>query len=534
MAWTAQIGLQSRSTDGGAAIPRLIKLIVFMGGLTSIGIELAASRLLAPYFGSSTFIWANVIGLTLACLSLGYYLGGRVADRYPSATLLFTITAVAAFAAGLIPIVSRPILSESLDAFDDFAVGAFYGSLVGVIVLITIPVTLLGFVSPFAIRLQANDVESLGNTSGNLYALSTVGSIAGSFIPVLVLIPLVGTTRTFVILALGLLVPSMAALLVIRSPRPAALAAALMALMLIVNGVAADGPIRPAERGELIYEHESEYNYIQVVRENGRYLLALNEGHAIHSIYDPNNPLTGGPWDYFMVAPLVNPPEGNTSVRSAMLIGLAGGTVARQLTAAYGPVPIDGVEIDREIARVGREYFAMNERDLPNLNVIIADGRYALRTTDRTYDLIGIDAYHQPYIPFQLCTKEFFQEVADHLNTDGVAVINVGRTRTDYRLVDVIASTMKAVYPHVYAIDVDGYNNTILIGSANPDGIQNFATNAAALVPASIRSSVAETSIASGNIREISAGGRVFTDDHAPIEQVVDTIILDVAREGED
>jgi spermidine synthase len=515
-------------------IGALIKLIVFLGGMTSIGIELAASRLIAPFFGDSTFIWANLIGLTLACLALGYYLGGRVADRYPFPRVLFTLTAVAAVAAGFVPILSRPILDASLRAFDDFAVGAFYGSLVGVTLLVSVPVTLLGFVTPYSIRLLVSDISTAGNTSGRLYALSTVGSIVGSFLPVIVLIPLFGTARTFLLMALVLFVPSCAALFFLGSVRVGVVVVILAAGLLVATAAASDRPIRPAERGRLVYEHESEYNYIQVVEEDGRYLLALNEGHAIHSIYDPDQLLTGGPWQYFMVAPLFEPGADFQSTDSALLIGLAGGTVARQLTAAYGPIPIDGVELDPEIARVGREYFAIGEEDLPNLNIVVADGRYFLRTTQARYDLIGIDAYRQPYIPFQLTTKEFFGEVAAHLNAGGVAVVNVGRTETDYRLVDVIASTMNAVFPYVYAVDVDRYNNTIVVGSFSPNGLANFAENASALALGSPVRVVAEASLATGNLRLIPPGGRVFTDDHAPVELVVDQIILDVAREGED
>src|SRR3712207_7056330 len=115
-----------------------------------------------------------------------------------------------------------------------------------------------------------------------------------------------------------------------------------------------------------------------------------------------------------MAAPIVNGGAGPDPTRSALLIGLAGGTVARQLTAGYGPIPIDGVEIDPEVAAVGREYFGLDE--LPNLNVVVDDGRYALRTTERRYDLVGVDAYRQPYIPFQLTSREFFQEIEDRLD----------------------------------------------------------------------------------------------------------------------
>jgi spermidine synthase len=507
-----------------------LRPIVFLGGVTSVGIELAASRLVAPYFGGSTFIWANLIGVTLAFLSLGYWLGGRIADRRPSPTLLYTVTALGAVAAALVPIMSRPILRTSLHAFDRYDIGAFYASLIGVLLLLAVPITLLGFVTPFAIRLRLRDVATAGHTAGNIYALSTIGSILGSFLPVIVLIPLVGTARTFLILSLLLLIPSILGLLIVRARSLAATAALLAVALPPLSLVAEAGVIRPPELGHLVYEHESEYNYIQVIEDQGRYLLALNEGHAIHSIYDPTQLLTHGPWDYFMVAPLVNPTAGPASLKSALLIGLAGGTVARQLTAGYGPIPIDGVELDPDVARVGRQYFGLNA--LPNLNILVEDGRYFLRTTDRRYDLIGIDAYRQPYIPFQLTSKEFFQEVSDHLNPAGVAVVNAGRTATDFRLVNVIASTMRAVYAHVYVIDVESYSNSIVVGTNAPGGIDAFKANIASFPTTSPVRLVAERSLASGNLREVPAGGTVFTDDHAPVEQVIDQIILSAARAG--
>ena len=506
-----------------------LRSIVFLGGLSSIGIELTTSRLIAPYFGGSTFIWANLIGVTLAFLSLGYWIGGRVADRRPSPRVLYAVTAIGAILAGLIPFVSRPILAASLTAFENVNIGAFYASLIGVLLLLALPVTLLGFISPFAIRLRMADVTTAGNTAGNMYALSTLGSIAGSFLPVIVLIPLFGTARTFLILSLTLLIPSLLGLLILRAV-PLASLTAHFALAIIVLSLGFDqGAIRPAERGRLIEERESEYNYIQVVEEDGRYLLALNEGHAIHSIYDPAELLTRGPWDYFMVAPLFNEAASPTSTESALLIGLAGGTVARQLTAGYGDIPIDGVEIDPEIAEIGRTYFGLDHLD--NLSVVVEDGRYFLRTTDKRYDLIGIDAYRQPYIPFQLTSREFFQEVADHLNPGGVAVVNAGRTATDFRLVEAIASTMRAVYDDVYVIDVERYANSIVVGTNSPSSIARFAVNANRFPADSPVRQVAERSLATGNMRQVEPGGQVFTDDHAPVELVVDQIILDAARE---
>ncbi len=511
---------------------RTVLATVFLGGVSSIGIEITASRLVAPYFGDSTLVWANIIGLTLAFLSLGYWLGGKVADRRPSATLLFLIVGVAAGFAGIIPLLARPVLDISLAAFDDVAVGAFYGSLFGTLVIIGVPITLLGFVSPYAIRLLVNDLARAGKTAGNLYAISTLGSIAGSFLPVLLLIPTLGTARTFVVLALLLLIPALVGLIALRQFRPATVVTIVGIVMLLLATFGESRGVRAAEFGTLLYETESEFNYIQVVQADGTVSLILNEGHAVHSVYNPNQLLTGGPWDYFMVAPLLNGNGGPPEVENAMLIGLAGGTIARQLTAAYGPIPIDGVEIDAEIARVGDEYFHMSE-EAPGLNVHIEDGRYYLRTNDQTYDLIGVDAYHQPYIPFQLTTTEFFGEIADHLTPGGVTAINVGRTDTDYRLVDAIASTMNDVFPYVYAIDTARYDNTLLVGSMSPDGIASMVTSTAGLSAGSSLQITASIAIEEGNVRVIDPGGEVFTDDHAPVEQVVDLIILDEARRRE-
>lgn len=510
-----------------------IRLIVFLGGMTSIGTELAATNLIAPYFGESTFIWATVIGLTMTFLAIGYSLGGRVADNYPRAWLLYFATAIAAIAAGFLPFFSRPILRSSLDAFADYDVGAFYGALVGVLFMLAIPITLLGFVTPYAIRLRLHHVEEAGNTSGNIYALSTIGSIAGSFLPVLILIPWIGTSRTFLVLSLLLLVPSLLGLFRLRAIRPAVVAIGLSVAMVAANLWVGQQPIRAAQVGEVIYETESSDNYIQVTQDGSRRLLSLNDGHAIHSIYDPTNLLTGGPWDYFMVGPLFAPQDGAAELDRVLLIGLAAGTASKQITVGYGPVPIDGVEIDPEIVRVGREYFDMNE---PNLNVIIEDGRYVLRTTGQTYDLIAVDAFQQPYIPFQLTTREFFQEVYDAMEEDGVAVMNVGRTATDYRLVDVIASTMKAVFPHVYVIDTDRYHNSMVIGTRGPSSIAMFEENTARQPEGPVRT-VAEQALETGNIREVTTSTTVFTDDHAPVERVIDMMIINEAlprEEGSD
>jgi hypothetical protein len=169
--------------------------------------------------------------------------------------------------------------------------------------------------------------------------------------------------------------------------------------------------------------------------------------------------------------------------------------------------------------------------ELPNVDVVVADGRYALRTSDATFDLIGVDAYRQPYIPFQLTSREFFQDVSAHLRPGGVAVVNAGRTRTDFRLVEALGTTMRDVFPYVVAIDVDRYSNTILVGSQLPLSADALIQNVGRRPETSPLRVVAGWSLASGNIRAIEPGGPVFTDDRAPVERVIDQMIFDAARE---
>jgi len=508
----------------------VLLLLVFFGGASVMTIEMSASRLLAPYFGTSLFIWAILIGLVMIYLAVGYWFGGRLADRYPRPSLLFSLTAVAGLAVGLIPVLSRPILSWSLDGFNSYSVGIFIGSLVGVIILFSVPLTLLAFISPFAIRLRSLNVTHAGGTAGGVSALSTMGSILGTFIPVFFLIPNIGTAAPLYAASVTILIFSIAGLLVMGIPRQAAIYAGMLAVVLALAIFDPQGLIRPPSHGQLIYEKESAYNYIQVVRDGSRVSLILNDGHATHSIYDPNSLLTGGPWDYWLVAPYFNKDYTPSDIKGMAMIGSAAGTAAHLYDVVYPKVPVDGVEIDPEIVDVGNRFFDMGS--LKNLTTHVEDGRIYLKTDgkDKLWSVVGIDAYHQPYIPFHLTTKEFFQEVSDHLTPDGVAMINAGRTATDTRLVDALANTMLQVFPHVYVIDVPTMANSMVIGTKAQDtSIADFAANAAAVSDPTLKE-VFDASLQKGNIREVkpNVAGMIFTDDRAPVEEVIDQIILGV------
>jgi spermidine synthase len=497
---------------------RLLLPLVFVSGMASLGVEFGASRLLAPYFGASLYVWGVLIGLILIYLSAGYVIGGRLADRHPRAEVLYQVTAWAGLWIGLIPLVSYPILLSSQQGFRDLSVGLVAGTLLAVVLLFAVPVILLGCVSPFAIRLLLKSVETGGNTAGHVYALSTAGSILGTFLPVFWFIPTYGTRPTLEGFGLALVAISIAGLWPRRKLYALFAAAVILASIFLPSG------IKPPEFGTLVYEKESAYNYIQVVQVATTTELVLNEGQAIHSVYDSRDDLTHGYWDYLLVADAFRPAQDIApNPRSVAILGLAGGTSARQYRLAYGSqVDITGVEIDPDILAAGHRYFHLGDA---RAHEVLADARYWLETQAGRYDVIVLDAYRQPYIPFHLTTKEFFQHVRDHLNPGGVAAVNVGRTATDYRLVAAIASTMAAVYPNVYLIDDPNFTNTLVFGTVEPVTLQDIDHNLA-LETAPLATVAAQATLSEGKLRPSPYHGQVFTDDLAPVERLIDEIIF--------
>ncbi len=504
---------------------------VFAAGMTTLALELTASRLLGSFFGTSNLVWASIIGLILIYLTVGYLLGGRWADRSPYSKTMYQIMAWGAFSAGLIPLIARPVLRSAADAFDLLNIGVLFGSFIAVLVLFSLPVILLGTISPFAVRLAITDREHAGRVSGRVYAISTMGSFIGTFLPVLIMIPLVGTTKTFLLFSVFLLAVALiglwrcsgwrAVLRLIWMPVILALAAYFM-----VNT-----PIKNTS-GQ-IFESESGYNYIQVLDIDGFRMLRLNEGQGIHSMWHEDQLDYFGPWEQFLAAPFFNPaiyePE---RVERIAILGLAAGTFARQVNEIYGPVAIDGYEIDPKIIDVGRKFFAMNQ---PNLNAIAQDGRVGLQGSQERYDVIVVDAYRPPYIPWHLTTKEFFQLVHNHLTVDGVMAINVGRSPEDRRLVDALVGTISAVYPSIYVMDVPDTFNTIVYATVQPTVIQNLYDNLVHLysrpdIHPLLIESIQRVVI---NQQPTPSSDIVFTDDWAPVEWITNNLILDYVLFGE-
>ncbi len=491
-----------------------LELLVFVVGSSTLGAEIAAARLLAPYFGASTVVWANTIAIVLVALSIGYWFGGRMADRHPDLRSLCLLVLVASLLLGLVPIVAGPFLSLSVKAFDTYSLGAFAGSLLGVLALVALPVLMLGAVSPWAIRLKLEDLEASGETAGRMYAISTVGSLVGTFASALLLIPLVGTQRTFLTFALALAV--VAALGLGRRWALAPLAVAgLLALPI--------GTVKAAEEGRVIHEADTEYQYARVIDfPGGERRLELNEGQAVHSIYRPDTVLTGDYWDGLLVLPFATRPA---PPRRIAILGFAGGTTARAYEHYFPATQIDGVEIDGELFDIGHRYFGLHRR--PQLHEHTEDARPFLRRTTERYDLIMLDTYRQPYIPFYLTTKEFFALARKRLAPGGSLVINVGHPEGDDKLEKVLSATMGRSLPHVVR-DPMTPTNTLLVGSVATPSAASLRAAEPALAPELAR-------LAEQSARRLAPplrGGRVYTDDRAPVEWLVDKSIVSYAAGG--
>jgi len=565
---------------------RALYLILFTAGLVTLGMEISAARLLEPAFGNSQIVWAALIGLILFSLAVGAWLGGNLADRFPRQRELDLTLTAGALGVALVPLLSTPVLQMASQGLATFAPGLLASALLAVGLLFAFPAVLLGTATPWAVRLaveKQNQVSSivndsraivkdndhlspiapltpfanLGHTAGRLSAAATAGSLVGAFLPVLWLIPAFGTRWTFYLLALLLLgVLSLSAL---RQPHRWGPLTALGCVLVLAFFTQTQG-VRAAwddgRTGKLLYEDESAFNYIAVREWGNERHLKLNDGIGIHSVYHPRMLLSQGIWDYFLLAPLLMGSEerkgrgeqtastacrlsgaqpgcgGDAPLANLLLIGAAAGTVPGLYTAIYGSVPITGVELDPQILAVGRDYFGAT---WPNYTQVAADGRrwLAQQADDVRFDVIAVDAYRPPYIPFHLTTVEFFALVRSHLTPEGVVAVNVGRTDTNYALVDAMVATMSQVFPNVFVIDEPGppatLANSLVVASQQPVTLDIFRKRAAqlpAIYPQEVRVFLAQAAT-QARVAQPAADTPIFTDDHSQVEQIVHGLIVD-------
>lgn len=512
--------------------PKILKnrlflyLTEFFAGMSVMAVELGASRLLAPYFSSSQIVWTIIIGTIMIAMALGNIYGGRSADKNPNPDKLYGRILIAAVWIGAIPVVGKYIIL-GISAVVIFTVDTgflIWAAFAACMIVFVFPLFLLGTVTPSLAKYSVESLDDSGRTVGTLGAFNTVGSIIGTFMPTFVTIPAVGTAITFLIFA-GILLAL--GLIYFVSAKKRAVKSAAFSLMFLLCCVFGRSDRFAFWENDLTYEGESVYNYLQVWEDDRRVVLSTNVLFGIQSVLMKQEGLTGMYYDYAMASPLMTPKEDPADC-DTLILGMGTGTFATQCRRYYGQMEIEGVEIDDRITELARKYFELPE----DVKVTTYDGRAFLNATDKTYDVIMVDAYQDITIPFQMSSVEFFTLVKEHLNEGGVMVVNMNmRGGGEGNMNQYLSDTISKVFSQVYTVEVIGSTNRELFASNNPGMAEELAKKQAALQDGDERSR--ELAVMMGRVMDeltaYEAGNYLLTDDKAPVEllgmKVIDGLI---------
>jgi len=465
------------------------------GGIV-MSLELAAFRLYAPYFGYSIYVWGTMISVVMAALALGYALGGWLADRSRSGTILYVVIVSSGIYQLAALFVERPILRWLWQS------GEFFGTTIASLIIFVPTMTALAVTAPFVIRLLAR-AEHIGITAGKVYALSTAGSIVGILLTAFYLVPRLGTRMTLQILCASTLLVGAFGLVKRTAAAAAIFLAAIGALLLPKLTYS------PA----VLWTTESAYNWVAVMHHDDLRWLVLN-----HPAYSQTTRKVGAIWagsysDDFALGPTLVP------AHRMLALGLGAGGAITSTLAVAPQLHVDAVEIDPKVADVAARYFGLPVGG-GNLSVHIADARPWLASSAQTFDLVQVDIYQGgPYIPFYLITREFFEEVTSHINRGGLLMMNVYDTSRSHELLLATASTLRLVFPSVFVISRSDGNHVVLAfpGQVSLSDIRQRLSRADG--DAALRAIAAH---AADDVRELipPAGTTIFTDDRAPVEEI--------------
>jgi len=492
--------------------PLYIYVLAFFSGMCIMAVELCASRLMAPFFGTSTFVWTNIIGIIMIALSIGYFVGGRLADRKPRLHILLRLLMAASAFLLALPFVASPLvrwLAPLMGNFNSSFSFIFFGSLCAITLLFSPPIVVMGMTSPFLIRIIARSGH-VGDSAGHIFGISTIGSVLGTFLPILVFIPALGTATTILLFA--------AALFVVTALGFSKKKNALLCVAATVPFLFPVPPMR--EIPGKVYSTESAYQYIEVFDRGSYRYLVYNDAVGFQTVANKTSVFTGLYYDYYSLLPLLN----ETPSKSALIIGLGGGIIANQLYYFYPEIGIDAVEIDPKVIEIARSYFALAD----TVRVFNQDGRVFVNLGKRKYDIVIIDAYtQQVYIPFHLTTIEFFSQVKRRLSDKGILAMNVSSARNDSPLIKSITNTLRLVFGHVYQLRIPhSVDNVVLASDRNID----FAYPVGAFEKG--MQGIAQYSQQYFTETTYDERSKLLTDDRAPIEHMVDWEIVKQSIKG--
>jgi len=490
----------------------ILEFVVFAVGACVMILELTGSRILAPYLGTSIFVWTSLIGIVLASLSLGYFWGGRIADKKVSWQIFSILILAASVFIFLTALFKEPILAQIQDNIADLRLG----SILGALILLAPASVFLGTVSPYAVRLRIKDVKKSGTTVGNLYAVSTVGSIVGTFLSGFWLISYLGNTKILYLIAIVLIFTSFLAWMkgfrILR----------YFVLMVFVSAFMSTVSAERETRAIGFVDVDTKYSRIWIYEEqhpaSGRKIRVMKfDPKALQSAIFLDSPeLVLEYTKFFRMAK-----HFKSGISSGLLIGGAGYSYAQDFLASYPRATLDVVEIDPAMTTLAKTYFGL--RDNPRLNIYHEDGRTFLNRTKGTYDVIFGDAFGASFsIPFQLTTVEAVSKMYRLLSVDGVLLINMvssveGKTA---KFLKAEYWTLRQFFPQVFVFPVkdnnDGENvqNILLVALKSTDAV-------------SWQSSDEEITNYLSHLwtGKIESGVPVLTDDWAPVDQYIADIL---------
>lgn len=420
-------------------------------GAVVLALEILGTRILGPFYGVSIYLWSALITVTLAALSLGYWLGGRMADKKPEYSRLCTLIFIAGIWIIAIPWIKQPFLALAEPLGLRFAV------LSTATILFFPPLALLGMISPYAIKLKTADLGKVGRTAGTLYAISTLASVVSALAVGFFLIPNIGVTLLTIIIGLLLLITAVIGFFI--NKKNTATITSIIILIITSITVGWKAPIdNPDPMNGLIAIEQSPYGELRVLdTENGRHLL-IDGG--IHSIVDPATWESNAHYAAVMDLPkyFFNQPG------KVLLIGLGGGSLMKQY--AKEDWQVDAVEIDPTVIKLAYQHFGLQSSEG---NVYEMDGRQFLSATTNKYEVILLDAFGSSSIPFHLITEEVFKLISDRLTSGGIFALNIETIGWDDPIILPITVTLKNVFKEVMALPMEEppnqFGNIVLMAS---------------------------------------------------------------------
>ena len=496
----------------------LLNIVVFISGAVLMALEIVGSRVLAPYFGSSIFVWGSLISVVMTALSIGYYWGGWLSAREPSYGKLLILLLIPGIMIFFLPLL-YPSINEWIASID---FGHRLNPLIACSVLFLLPGIFLGTISPYVIRLAATQLHTVGSTAGTLYAVSTCGSIVGTLLTAFYLIPVLGVSNIIHILGVTLVCLSLIVVPLLRI-QGVSLSRAVATVSILLGSLSLIGT--PATWAKTLLQKDTFYHRIRIEEDDeARYMyfdrtlqsaMNLKDPASLRLIYSRYTSLG------FAFRP---------DAKRILIIGLGGGSIPKKIQKEFPNIEIDAVEIDPEVIKMAKDFFNVKESN--NLHLHAQDGRLFLTRTQNQYDIILLDAYFTDAMPFHLTTKQFFEVAQKKLTPNGIIVANLisAVTGPSGRIARAFVRTQKQIFPQTYVfaarrpdnVSLDTIQNVIVVATRDKQRleIKEIVKRATAIDRGLFPDPIQDIAVAYFD-KPLPEDVPILTDDYAPTDNLL-------------